>query len=395
MGNIGKIDSCYGCGVCAMACGKRLIQMKLSPEGFYIPYITDQKACTDCGLCKSVCTYQHSSLSVDNKPLLTVAAWSKSESVRQASSSGGVCYEFEKTMLEQNFKSCLVRYNPNNHRAEHYVAHSIGDLKEGLGSKYIQSYTFDAFLSLSKDEKYLVVGTPCQIDSFRRFMTKMKREDNYVLVDFFCHGVPSMLMWKKYEDYVETKIGRLSYVSWRNKQTGWHDSWAMAIDGECQCASGNESFSHDYFSRRSQGDSFYAMFLGDMCFNKPCYTHCKFKYDQSAADVRVGDLWGNTYAKDEKGVSAVVAFTQKGIDLIKQSNIEYVEHPFFVVAEGQQKRRVAYRENIVRRVMEALKDDSITIVDVVNLQKRLEKRALMIKRITHPIDSFCNLLKKF
>ena len=41
-----------------------------------------------------------------------------------------------------------------------------------------------------------------------------------------------MLMWKKYSDWAEQKVGKLTYVSWRNKFTGWHDSWAMSIDGE-------------------------------------------------------------------------------------------------------------------------------------------------------------------
>lgn len=26
--------------------------------------------------------------------------------------------------------------------------------------------------------------------------------------------------------------GQITYASWRNKWTGWHDSWAMGIDGE-------------------------------------------------------------------------------------------------------------------------------------------------------------------
>ena len=31
--------------------------------------------------------------------------------------------------------------------------------------------------------------------------------------------------------WAEKQVGSLTYVSWRNKFTGWHDSWAMAIDG--------------------------------------------------------------------------------------------------------------------------------------------------------------------
>ena len=53
-------------------------------------------------------------------------------------------------------------------------------------------------ISINKKEKYLVTGTPCQIDSFRKYIKKFRVEDNFVLMDFFCHGVPSKLVWDKY-----------------------------------------------------------------------------------------------------------------------------------------------------------------------------------------------------
>lgn len=396
MSNIGIVENCFGCGVCSMVCGKKLIKMKISSEGFYVPYIENAENCTNCGLCESVCSYLTPSISVENHPQLSLAAWSRDENVRKESSSGGVCYEFERTLMDEGFKACLVRYNTKQHRAEHYIANTLDELQQGLGSKYIQSYTLDAFSSMGKHEKYLVVGTPCQIDSFRRYAMRMKKDEDYFLIDFFCHGVPSMLMWGKYVKYMKDKVGQIAYVSWRNKQTGWHDSWVMTADGSERCNKINgetNASTHDYFSRRSKGDPFFTMFLNDMCFNKPCYTHCKYKYDQSAADIRVGDLWGNTFALDEKGVSAVVAFTQRGVDLIKKSNLEFTSYPFEIVAEGQQKSRIAYRKGR-DEIVEYMKNDHVTIEDVVKLQQKIQKRQLLIKRITHPIVSCRNLIKK-
>ena len=104
---------------------------------------------------------------------------------------------------------------------------------QSIGSKYIQSYTEEAFKRIKrKEQKYLITGTPCQIDSFRRYIQRFHCEDNFVLLDFFCHGVPSMLLWKKYTEWAEKKVGKITYASWRNKWTGWHDSWAMGIDGK-------------------------------------------------------------------------------------------------------------------------------------------------------------------
>lgn len=73
---------------------------------------------------------------------------------------------------------------------------------------------------------------------------------------------------------------------------------------------------------------------------KACYKHCKYKYNHSSADIRIGDLWGSAYEKNEDGVSAAIAFTEKGNDVLKQTNCSLIKHPFEVVAEGQMKEKV-------------------------------------------------------
>ena len=161
-------------------------------------------------------------------------------------------------------------------------------------------------------------------------------------MDFFCHGVPSKLMWDKYVAHVEKQVGKLTYVSWRNKFTGWHDSWTMAIHGEP--VDWHESYNFlirekkSYFnSRLSQGDLFYRFFLSDSCLGKACYKDCKYKYISSAADIRFGDLWGSTYAKNEDGVSGVLVFTDKGRAIIEQlrNRCIFIEHNIDTVCEGQ------------------------------------------------------------
>ena len=41
MNNISDIKNCYGCGVCAAACPRNIIQIRLNKKGFYEPYIKD------------------------------------------------------------------------------------------------------------------------------------------------------------------------------------------------------------------------------------------------------------------------------------------------------------------------------------------------------------------
>ncbi len=35
MNNISKVHDCYGCGVCATACGRKIIEIGLNENGFY------------------------------------------------------------------------------------------------------------------------------------------------------------------------------------------------------------------------------------------------------------------------------------------------------------------------------------------------------------------------
>lgn len=161
-----------------------------------------------------------------------------------------------------------------------------------------------------------------------------------------------MLVWQKYIKEVEQIVGSVANYSWRNKVTGWHDSWAVAIGKEyARNLESEDNFI--YNSRLSKGDLFYKFFLGNMCLGKACYKNCKYKYDHSAADIRIGDLWGETYAHDDDGVSAAIAFTAKGDELLHLCNCHLKEHSFETVAEGQIKNKLPMlkiRSEIIRRL---------------------------------------------
>lgn len=392
MRNIGEVKNCFGCGVCATVCAKDAIKIELNLDGFYTPTLDNNK-CVDCGLCADVCAFLHDDLAAHNKPKQSYGAWSNNPMVRRRCSSGGVGYELGKHLLNQGYKVCAVKYNPTNQRAEHYIASSEQEFMPSIGSKYVQSYTVDGFKPINRKEKYLVTGTPCQIDSFRRYIQKFRVEDNFVLMDFFCHSVPSMLAWKKYLQIVEKKTGPVAYASWRNKFTGWHGSWAMAIDGnsknvsDCNKVDWHDSYNiyisgkkHFYNSRLSQGDLFYKLFLGDYCCNPACQKNCKYKYDKSSADIRIGDFWGPTYANDEDGVSSVIVFTDKGNEILKQLDCTFEEHPFEVVAEGQMKKNAGkhFLANIVSMWLKSSETNQVTIktVFIVDWMWRFPKRVI-------------------
>lgn len=400
--NVSHIHDCYGCGVCATVCAKHIIELNLNVNGFYEPCIIDQSKCTDCGLCIDVCAYSHDDLTLKEQYIRSYASWSNDAQVRRKCSSGGVGFEIGRTLIEKGYKVCGVKYNPDTNRAEHYIATTVEELIPSIGSKYIQSYTVDCFKAINRKGKYLVTGTPCQIDSFRRYIRKFRCEDNFVLMDFFCHGVPSMLLWNKYVEEVEKVTGKITYVSWRNKFTGWHDSWAMSMDGEKTGGKVDWQDSYNmlirerkgfYNSRLSQGDAFYRLFLSDSCLGKACYDKCRFKYDKSSADIRIGDLWGKTYKNNEDGVSATIAFTPKGEDVLRQCNCTLIEHSFETVVEGQMKT-CPLKNKAYKSISSALKDDRKGIVDIHDILLNYRKQQRWGHRLKNPFTTLKNILKK-
>ena len=49
--NIADIHDCFGCGVCAKACPKQIIALKLNKNGFYEPSIESADQCIKCSIC--------------------------------------------------------------------------------------------------------------------------------------------------------------------------------------------------------------------------------------------------------------------------------------------------------------------------------------------------------
>lgn len=354
--NILYLKYCYGCGVCSSACPKKIISIKLDRNGFYKAFIKKDD-CINCGICKDVCGFSHEEIALKECDIQAWAAWSNNSTIRKKCSSGGIGFEIGKQLIEKGYKSVGCRYNIKNQRAEHFIATSVEEFVQSIGSKYIQSYTEVAFKQIDRKQKYFITGTPCQIDSFRRMIQKFGCEENFILMDFFCHCVPSFYAWKAYVRMLEPKIGKITYVSFRNKfEFGWHDSWLMSIDGENtdETVKSDKLITYNELlkerkgfvnSRMSQGDKFYKLFLGDVCMGQQCEKDCKYKYNSSSADIRIGDLWGNTYRDDEAGVSAVVAFTKKGRSIIEElENVTLVDHPFEVVAEGQMRSNARHKE---------------------------------------------------
>ena len=296
---------CVGCGICRTICPHNSISMKLSEDGFYVPEY-DSSSCTNCGLCAEVCPifvndYQKSGAK-------SYVYTSDNDHLISSVSSGGFAFDFSKAALKQGYKGCGVIYDNNPGTCKHIIYNSREGLELTKGSKYIPSYTIDAFAEMfTAKEKYVVFGTPCQISGLRNLINMKKVTDRFILVDFFCHGVPSYNLWFKYLDHLKRKykFEKIEKLSFRAKKYGWHNFTVMYENG-------GSTYSSD---ATIDNDLFYKFFLGDFCLNDCCY-NCKYKLLKSCADIRMGDCWSHKYAADKRGISGVCALTTLGKDAL-------------------------------------------------------------------------------
>ena len=269
---------------------------------------------------------------------------------------------------------CGVRYNTVLGRAEHYIASNIEELSQSRGSKYLQSYTREAFEQIDKKLKYLVVGTPCQIASFRRYIDIFRCSENFILVDFFCHGVPSYLLWEKYLKEYCSQLGVIKSVSWRNKIKGWHNGYCITIEGD-------KGFHQSW----NGNNDFFSMFLGDACLGKSCFESCKFKYNRSSADIRIGDFWGKRFQSNNEGVCSVIVFSDRGLEVLHNADLKLHEYPFDSVADGQLKCNPK-KPWYYKKCMKSLKQDSKkigSIAKLVKIYKRLFGHINRLKQLLH------------
>ncbi len=187
--------------------------------------------------------------------MVAYAAQSKNLDVIKTCTSGGIAYEMSVHIINDNNLVVGVEYDYETNSARTIIVDNMEDLEKLKGSKYIQSYTEEAFnkvIDIAKkdtDKRFLVFGTPCQIYGLAKVLDKLNMRERFVLVDLFCHGVPSSLVWKHYLDKIGAKGKKLNSVKFRDKTIGWHN-FVMEIKGnnyEYKKSSEADLFYHTFF----------------------------------------------------------------------------------------------------------------------------------------------------
>jgi coenzyme F420-reducing hydrogenase beta subunit len=306
---LAEFERCTGCTACAAACPKNCIAMQADADGFLHPVI-DESSCIGCGLCEKVCPVLHP-VTLEHTPTAW-AAKSRDEASRLKSTSGGVFPELAKDILERGGAVFGAAYD-ENFRVIHICAENAAELDRLRGAKYAQSDLTGIFKDVKKrlagGQQVLFSGTPCQVLGLKTFLRK--NYENLLTADLVCHSVPSPLAWEKYLQHISGEK-QLSAVNLRCKDTGWS---RYRYSNRFDFADGSHRMD-------GSGESLYMKLFVGGYITRPSCANCPAKGYARVSDLTLGDFWGiwdiRPELDDDRGVSLVMAQTEKGLTALKR-----------------------------------------------------------------------------
>lgn len=268
---------CCGCMACVNACPKDIIAINKDKLGFSYPYLQSPGQCINCNRCNVVCPNKKTieySLNVGE----VICAYNKNTDERLYSSSGGIFPLLCKNVISQGGICYGVAFK-DDFQTEFIRIHNNEDLKTIFSSKYLEAEKGLIYRKVKQDliegKIVLFSGSPCQVYGLKGFL--QKDYTNLLLVDLFCYGIPSPVIWDRWIQYIAAGRNPV-FVDFRDKTYGW-DNYSLRIvfsDGTSYC----EPKAHDkYIATFSKG-----AFIRKSCYN------CHLKAFPRVSDITLGDF---------------------------------------------------------------------------------------------------------
>ena len=247
------------------------------------------------------------------RPLACYALWNKDESVRSVSTSGGLFSVLARSIIQRGGVVFGASFDADFHHVRHRAARTENELVPLLMSKYVYS---DAAAAMREAKSELIdgkwvlfTGTPCQIAAMKSFAKG--NDERLVLCDIVCHGTPRPEVFEAYVGELERRHGsQLTRYEFRNKDKGWNFPnivYAFRNGVVRRVLPWLDPYFHGYSINA---------FLREVCYS------CAFTSLDRPGDLTIGDCWriatSHPQYDDGRGVSLVLANTQKGLRLVRE-----------------------------------------------------------------------------
>ena len=335
-------NHCSGCGACAQVCAANAVKLKEDDDGFVYPEIDSEK-CINCDRCVSACPFNKDIEENDFQRYF--AAKSKDKNVIKNSSSGGAFYEISKTLFGENYIIFGAEMTEDL-KVRHTCIEDFSEIHKLQKSKYVQSDTGNTFRKiralLKENKKVLFSGTPCQVKGLKGFLGR--DYDGLVTVDIVCHGVPPQKLFDKYTDELSAELGeKVTSFTFRNKKNFEKKSCnqkTVLIKTESGKETVKEVLQCEYLAAFHE-----ALFYRQSC------GECPFACTDRVGDITLADFWGAEKFfpdfDDGKGLSLVIANTEKGMEILEKTDMEFRETGWenAVKYNAQLRRPVRFHKN--------------------------------------------------
>lgn len=395
--DICKKELCTGCGLCEYVCPQQCISKVIGKEGVAYPYI-DENICISCGKCQKLCPANNKIETHEIKEVY--AGWHTEEEQRRKSASGGIAFALYQYAIEHGFYVCGCYMNAE-HKAKFSITNVRKEIDKFANSKYVWSDLTGVYRRIkelvSKEEKILFIGTPCQVAAVKQLAENIKAEDSIVLVEVLCHGMaPEEYLLQHIKKVEQNKKKKAFYIKFRDEKFGTSKYYFTMSDKQ-----GNI-----FYKKNVQDNDVYQFgFHKNVSLRENCY-NCRYAKQERVADIALSDYYGLGTCQPKvsygsENVSCIMINTQKGKeffeDLVMNKYIyadkRPVEEPFN--AQGTLKRPIkknAKREEFLRKYRECQNFDQ-AMEEVFH--KDLVKNHVRVCLHTHELFEFSRrVLKK-
>lgn len=324
MADLCSVELCMGCGLCALVCPRKCIEMHEDKGGFLYPHI-QADACVNCGLCSRTCPQDKEIARYGEPPFLY--AWHKNREVRAASSSGGVFSALAAFVFRRGGVVFGVTEDGNEGGLAYCEAENEAELAPMRLSKYYQCTAAPVFPvvreRLLSGRTVLFTGVACQIAALYQYLGNLAKSDMLWTMDVLCHGVASR---KTVDAYIQSKERQqkktVRSYAFRVKDSieGWRDGSGTRMF--LHFADGTEAIQDKHT------DTFFVGFNQNIFLRESCY-HCRYCGTERLSDFTVADYWGVSLARvsadeQKQGVSLLLPNSeraQKAVDELSSDMI--------------------------------------------------------------------------
>lgn len=310
--SVPKQGLCTGCCICAAICPCLAIRIQETPKGTLEPSILD--TCTGCGLCTSICP----GLKDFGRHTLDLPfhgfkqAWTgfaRSQHVRGLGQSGGCISALLLALLRTGkINGAIVVDSPDDNplRFHTILARTDAEVLRSTKSKYCPVSYHSGWSQITREDRYVVVGLPCQLHAVSQAIKKKSNWPKGQLVakiGLICDG----LMNFGFQEY----ILRVSGVNesptrfvYKDKTNGWPGDLMIET--------------------ASQGKIFQPNALRTALKHLFRHERCRICVDKlnSSADLVFGDAFLPEFNRGSLGFSVVGTRTEIGESLLKKATEE-------------------------------------------------------------------------